>query len=153
MKKKPKFAGYRITGNRITSSRQARQMLGRLAGLKSARKQRALGWPNLQKAIAMRRLRCKSRRCADQTVLSVVERDEAWLRLKALGVERASALDRLEWMMRFQRRKAPDRLNLHALACALIRERSNCRPRLDQNKPSSGLRGMTLMQARRAGLM
>jgi hypothetical protein len=83
-------------------------MLGRLAGLRRANKQRALGWPNLQKAIAMRRLHCKFRRWADETALSVVEREEAWRRLMALGVERASAVDMLGWMRRFQPREEPD---------------------------------------------
>jgi hypothetical protein len=95
-------------------------MLERLAGLRSARKQRALGWPNLKRAAAMRRLRCKFRRCADETPLSATERSEAWRRLMALGVESASALDMLGWMKRFQRREEPNRLNLDAHACALI---------------------------------
>jgi hypothetical protein len=60
----------------------------------------------------------------------------------------------LEWMKRFQRREEPNYLNLHALACARSQaERDDCRPWLEQNKPSLGFRGMTLMQARRAGLM
>ena len=37
-------------------------MLGRLAGLRSAKKQRRLGWPNLKLATAMRKLRASWRR-------------------------------------------------------------------------------------------
>ena len=82
LKDPPKpLRGHRLLGNRITSSQQARQMLGRLAGLRSARKQWALGWPNLQKAIAMHRLRCQFKRWADQDGLSHLEREIAWRRV------------------------------------------------------------------------
>jgi hypothetical protein len=88
MKKKQKFSGYKLIGNRITSSRQARQMLGRLAGLKSARKQRKLGWPNLKKATEARRRNAEWRRfrrefesrAAEQGV-PPAEREELWREL------------------------------------------------------------------------
>jgi hypothetical protein len=72
--------GYRLLGNRITSPRQARQMLGRLAGLRTARKQRALGWPNLQKAIAMRRLPCQFK--VGRTRKDCLTRNANWLGAK-----------------------------------------------------------------------
>jgi hypothetical protein len=158
----------------ITSSRQARQMLGRLAGLKSARKQRGLGWPNLKRASAMRSLTCRFRRCADQTRLSATERDEEWRSLMALGVERASALDMLGWMKRYEPREKPVRLDLDAaLARARFqaeriasepaaepreetwRELMNPERRLIRGIKPVDLRrrGMTLTQARRIGLI
>jgi hypothetical protein len=139
----------------ITSSRQARQMLGRLAGLKSARKQRQLDWPNLRRATAMRRLRCRFRRCAEDAWLSPNERGESWRRLMALGVERASALDMLVWMKRCQPREEPGRLDLHALARARFQlELTNsARQQKAETKGSGCLRGMTLADARRRGLI
>jgi len=167
MKKKPKFMGYRLLGNRITSSRQARQMLGRLAGLRSARKQRAKGWPNLRRATAMRRLRCRFRRCAAEAGLSAADFLAAWRAVMLMGPERALGLDMTGWMKRreFEPSRPPQPADWRQLLWARASERLRNEAeiirhdaRIVMQQPDAaiaplGLRGMSLRQARRRGLV
>lgn len=107
-------------------------MLARLAGLRSARKQRLLGWPNLARATEVRRLNAARRRKGRQLV-------------EGLRLER-------------ERRARELPVDLHALARAqlarLQAERTDAKPRRErETKPSGCLRGMTLMEARRRGLL
>jgi hypothetical protein len=74
-----------LNRGRIRSRKRALQMLGRLAGLRSAKKQRRLGWPNLKKATAARRRYADRRRLwrefqrlADIHGLTPEVREEIW---------------------------------------------------------------------------